>query len=576
MQEKIDIRLPRVLNQNMREVRRPRPIRLGYELNMMPLSKAELELTLEEAVNVGEFVELYDVGGSIGIFRVSETDNAYSRAGTMTAYLRHALVTLSDGVIFGYKEYGGTGVNIRTVLTQLLALQPRPMWTLGVCEFDTEFQYSFENEDLLTAILSIAEPLTADYQWTYDTSVFPFVLNLIKAPAGDMSEMRMNRNADNVKINVDTSELCTRMYPLGYGEGVNQLTIAEVNNGIKYLDADTVGTWGLVESTYAETTVTEAATLKSMAESVLEMVKNPTVTVTVKGLDVYSLTGEPMDRFYVGRYCRVPLPDYGIALDERVVSIKKDDVYGNNANVTVVLANQVKDSVTTLSNLTRRAAIGELYSQGSTNQYALSFADNADASYPAEMRFYIDQDAVWINKVVCRYDLEAFRSYSKGAAAGGGQTTSAGGGGTAYTQDVEFETPGGVTGDSRAVGPNTQLTAENHEHDILGLKIDIGPLAVKSDPHVHIGPVHEHADNPGIYRGSTASSVSIAVDGTTVPASAIVNGEFDAVPYLKKDDGGRILRGTWHKITITPNALTRVVADLHVKTFIRSISGGNY
>ena len=66
------------------------------------------------------------------------------------------------------------------------------------------------------------------------------------------------------------------------------------------------------------------------------------------------------------------------------------------------------------------------------------------------------------------------------------------------------------------------------------------------------------------------------MDGTAVPASAIANGEFDAVPYLSKDSAGKITRGTWHRITFTPDGQTRIVADLHVKTFIRSITGGNY
>jgi phage minor structural protein len=40
----------------------------------------------------------------------------------------------------------------------------------------------------------------------------------------------------------DPTEIITRLYPLGYGEGVNQLTISSVNNGVPYIDADTIGT----------------------------------------------------------------------------------------------------------------------------------------------------------------------------------------------------------------------------------------------------------------------------------------------------------------------------------------------
>ncbi|MEA5017054.1 MAG: phage tail spike protein [Candidatus Limiplasma sp.] len=590
MQEKNDIRLPRVLDANMGEVRRLHPTRVEYELNMMPLHKAQLTLIPEEAVTVGEYVELYDVGGSLGVFRVTETDNSYSRGGTMTAYLHHALTTLSDGVIFGYREYGGTGVNLRTVLTQLLALQPRQMWTLGTCEFTTQYQYSFENENLLRAIISLAEPLTEEYQWTYDTSVFPWVLNLIKAQAGDMSEMRLSRNVENVQVAIDRSDLCTRMYPLGYGEGVNQLTIAPANGGVKYLDADTISTWGVVASTYTETSVTEAATLKAMAQSVLEKVKNPTVTVTAKGRDLYSLTGQPMDKFYIGRLCRVCLPDYGVTLNERVVTIQKRDVYDDNTNVTVTLANKNRDSVNEMIKLKRKAAIGELYSQGSTNQYAVHFSDNADGSNPAEMSFYVDPNAVWINAVMCRFKFEAFRSYSQGAASGGGstQTSSSGGGGTSGGGNYE---PGGGnytgpatwgTGGSNAFTIQATAGGTSHVHELkthdhnLNTALSQHTHNVSSHTHSVPIPAHTHPLQPGIYRGGTASGATITVDGSTVPLSAIVNNQFDAVPYLSKDGAGKITRGTWHTIRITPDALTRIVADLHVKTFIRSISGGNY
>jgi hypothetical protein len=94
--------------------------------------------------------------------------------------------------------------------------------------------------------------------------------------------------------------------------------------------------------------------------------------------------------------------------------------------------------------------------------------------------------------------------------------------------------------------------------------------------HTHSTPNHSHDPVLGIYKGGTATGVTVKVDGNIVPSGAISGGQFDAIPYLSKDADGKITRGTWHDIEITPNANTRIVADLHVKTFIRSITGGNY
>ena len=51
--------------------------------------------------------------------------------------------------------------------------------------------------------------------------------------------------------------------------------------------------------------------------------------------------------------------------------------------------------------------------------------------------------------------------------------------------------------------------------------------------------------------------------------------EIDVVPYLAMSNG-RITRNTWHEITLTPDRLTRIEANLFVQTFITSWTGGNY
>lgn len=585
MIQQIDIRLPRLMGADLREITRLRPRKLGYTLNRAPLSTASLTLGGEDArPTVGQFMELYDAQGSLGYFRVVRVSTACRGDAEITVELEHALCTLSDGVVFGYQEFGGTGVRLKTVLEKLLAMQPRRLWRLGTVDYGTEFQYSFENENLLTAILSLAEPLSDEYLWTFDFDTTPWTLNLITAPEGDASEMRLSRNIDSVTVETDRSELCTRIYPLGYGEGVNQLTIAGVNNNKKYLDADTVGAWGVVGSVYAETSVTDAGTLKAMAERELERRKNPRVTVTVSGLDLSALTGEPLDRFYVGRKCRVPLPDYGLWLDERVESIQKNDVFGDNAHAKVTLANKGADTVSELANISRKTSVGELYSQGATNQYAVHYADNADAGSALDCEFYIDPNAVWINSVMCKFKLESFRAYSTGAAAGGGKT-SGGGGSVTVTSDSwsnnSVNSGTQATQDSEAIFEYTAF-AQSHRHGLPQHYHQINASALRHSHNVTVGghthslPAHTHGIEYGVYRGPTASGVTVEVDGNAVPASAIRDGEFDAVPYLSKDSAGRVTRGSWHRVTFTPDGLTRILADLHVKTFVRSVSGGNY
>ena len=584
------MQLPRLMDSALTEIARVRPVKLSYTLKWAPLSTATLTILKADAtVTVGMFAELYDEQGSIGYYIATKVTDGYSGAPTSVITLEHAISTLSDDVVFGYHDYGGTGVSISTVLGQLIALQTTPRWQFGTCDYTTQYQYSFENDNLLTAFLSVAKPIADAYTWDFDFTTTPWTVNLLAASESDASEIRLNRNAESVKIEIDRSNLCTRMYPLGYGEGVNQLTVASVNGGYKYIeDTSAQATWGIVTSVYTDTTVTEATTLKAMAQALLDIRKTPQITITASALDIYTLTGEPFDAFYPGRICRVELPDYGVSVRERVVSITKSDVFGNPTKATLTLSNEVEDAIAVLSNLSRKSAISELYSQGATNQYAVHFADNADASNPAGLSFYVDANAVHINSVVCRYKLEAFRGYSKGAASGGGSTS--GGGGASSTTTSSVERTASVTvstptdpGDGSsmlytssangAVGMHSHLYS--HKHSVVAY-VTIPGVTITVPGHTHSTPDHTHAPVLGIYTGATASSVIVKVDGTTVPSGAISGGEFDAVPYLSKDIDGKITRSAWHEITITPDGNTRIVADLHVKTFVRSVSGGIY
>ena len=85
---------------------------------------------------------------------------------------------------------------------------------------------------------------------------------------------------------------------------------------------------------------------------------------------------------------------------------------------------------------------------------------------------------------------------------------------------------------------------------------------------------HSHATLFGIDECPLSSSqVTVYVDGTEVPASAISEGELDAVSWLSRDAAGKILRGAWHTVSFVPSALARIEADVHVRTFVRSLTG---
>lgn len=617
--------------------------------------------------------------------------------------LEGAEATMLDKLIFGYHQIGGTGVDTEAVLRWLLAWQDEPRrWALGRCDFHYAFEYKFESVQLLPALFSVASCIADEYTWIFDTNVTPWTVNLVRSSTAPSCGLTYMRNMTDIQKGMDATGLVTRLYPIGYGEGVNELHIGSVNGGRDYIDADTIGIWGVKEAAYPDKRIEDAATLMARGRAVLEELKNPYISYTATAVDLSRYTKKAWDMFMPGALIRVMDHEHGdILLDMRLKSVQKGDLYGAPEGVTMTIANSERDVTGAINALADRAGIMELYSQGATNMTADQFADNADPANPFEFPLYLDSDMRRINKVLLRISIEAFRSYEKGAAAGGGTTstssegggssvTSGGGGSgtasttrravtaqftgnTGYAENADgtmvyvgdangytgYEQPGcttagshshnvnshshsfsdtdslvwghqhsygsigdggntggvvsysnktiSISGTTGSASPGTNEagshyhTITNHRHTLgdhthyvshyhsydHSHTVTIPELTVTLSSHTHnvtIGahshsvslPNHTHDMIHGIYRGSSASSYTLLVDGNAVPVGAIEGGEVDIVPYLSRDADGRIRRGTWHEITLTPNALTRVVMRRFVKTFIQSVGGGDY
>lgn len=414
--------------------------KIGYVLKHNDLWTGSFSLPSGDPANAfcqaHNLVRLPDGSRDTGLFRIVGMPSGEESAmgGVRTYNLEHVMATLLDDVLFGYHEVGGTGVNTRDVMAYILDRQTVRRWQLGACEFNDYFQYHFENVSLLSALLSLGEVLTEEYTWDFDTDTTPWTVNLRKADSAPGCGIHYGRNLVSITKTMDASALVTRLYPLGYGEGVNQLTIRDVNGGLPYLDADTIATWGVKCSVWTDTRIQDAQTLKARGLQVLDGYKNPYITYTAKAIDLYLITGYSWDNYMPGKLVRVMDSEHGIDFDARIVEIGKRDVNGDPGDIEITIANTPRDAADSINTLADRVGIGELYSQGATNLFAIPFADNADENHPAKFRVYIPAGMVRINKMLLSWQLQSFRAYSTGAAAGGSTTkTSGSGGGGAVT-----------------------------------------------------------------------------------------------------------------------------------------------
>ncbi|WMJ83412.1 phage tail spike protein [Oscillospiraceae bacterium LTW-04] len=566
---------------------------IEYSINLNGLHTARFSLPAEDEKNAYctpfNYVELFDGDERVELFRIMPY--TFTRTADTHAYTyecEHVLAVLMDDVLFGWHELG----NMATpqIMRYVLDRQVVTRWQLGRCDFTDLYQYAWENENLLSALLSIPASFAAAYRWTFDTTVTPWVLNLIRADeAFSGKEIRYRKNMSEITKTVDATNLTTRLYCLGYGEGDNQLTIGSP----PYLDADTIDRYGIISKIYVDRSQQTRESLRAAGRAVLEATKEPYVSYMVQATDKAAAIGEMV---------RVIDDEDGIEFYAVVaaVTVSQD-------NVTVQIANKVQDVAATIADLSDRQRIADLYAQGATNIDSHDFADNCDASNPATLRFYIPAEAVRINAVKLTYSFLPFRSFSKGVASGGGSSvTSKSGGGRSATSDAgggdsvtsesggratvsysptynsvsssypKYDDGEGIEEHYHTVGTGTMAhshTVPGHTHKVA-IPDHRHSFDIPSHTHKVDVPTHTHDMQHGIFTGTKASAATIKVDGRAIPATA--DTELDIVQYLATDNAGKITRSAWHSIEIIPNLLTRIEASVMVQVFINSRGKGDY
>ena len=635
------MKVPQIFDRNMKRLAfLDNAVSVGYSLEINSLWTATFTLPADDDKNAYcqplNFVEIFDGDERIDLFRIIGEDLERSNGATRFYDCEHVLATLLSDVLFQYHQYGGGGIKTADVLNYVLARQTTRNWVLGDCDFKRYFEYNWENSTLLAALFAVPECFDSEYMWTWDTTVYPWTISLV-APSDTMkSEVRYAKNMTSMKKTVDASGIANRIYALGYGEGVNQLTIAGVNGGKPYVeDAMSIQQYGLCSTILVDSRYEVAENLKGYAEQMLAELKNPYVSYEIGAIDLHRLTGDTFSKFRPGEIVRVVDEADGINLRTRIVSVEKSDAQGDPGSVTVTIANKSKDIAGSISELQNRALINETYAQGATNQQIYNFTDNADATHPATLKLYISDSVVRINKMLLNIQFEAFRAYEKAIGGGGGQTTSSGGGQTTSSGGGSTTSSGGGSTTSSGGGTTSSSTSlrssntinssdnggsggENHNHglargDRLALidynnNIIGGVNFVPSGAHTHPGHTHTvgshthsvsahthsvsahthtvkahthtvqdhtHKIEFGIYEGAWASSATIKVDGVEIPAPASYD-NLDIVKYLKTDGSGKIQRNAWHTIQILPNSMSRIVGAVFMQTFCNSRGGGDY
>lgn len=432
---------------------------VAYETPLNELWSASFVLPMDDPKNAlckhYNFIEVFDNDERVDLFRIMPTLTSKNAAAQTVSYqCEHVLATLIDDSFDTYRQW--TNVATQTVLVQMLQYQEVQRWVLGTCQFSRLFSYAVEKEDILPVIFGVPKVFNQQYQWTFDTTVYPWRLNLLEASTQVVGEARWGHNVTGITKESDPIPIATRIYPYGYGEGVNQLNIKKVNpTGKNYIEAEQsiLDEYGIIKYMWVDRRFENGLQLLEAARAKLTELKRPKVTYTINVEDFRSL-GD-LNRFDVGKLVRIHDEDFG-TLIVRVRNFSKSDVTGNPTRCFVEIGDRKDDMGTTQADMERRQDINDTYPQGATNIDSHPYCDNADQSHPAVIRFYLDPGLRNINSLKLSYETDRFRAYSRATEGGGATVTTTSSGGAIVDST---SSGGGSTQTSSSGGGSTQTSS---------------------------------------------------------------------------------------------------------------------
>jgi hypothetical protein len=321
------------------------------------------------------------------------------------------------------------------------------------------------------------------------------------------------------------------LIPKGFGEGVNQLTIERVNSGLKYLKDDaSITKWGKRSYIWIDKSVEDATTLKAKAQALLDQWKEPKISFGVNGADLSILPEYSHERRILNTVTRIIVDDKEYLA--RIVGEKIADL-SREYDVTYQINNKISNIATTQAELERKQQVNEAYSQGATNIFSFAYQDNCDSLVPAHISFYVDDDVVNVNTCELTFETKKYRGYN----------------GTGSVTNIEE-----IIGTTELASVNSVPNSHDHVYDML------------QHTHNATAKVTEYQID--------VTSITLIVDGNTVPGVGINEERLDIVGYLSKTDG-KVSRGK-HEIDILPNMPARIEANIISRVFIQSRLGGVY
>lgn len=341
-------------------------------------SSATIRLPKGMNIDGRAYVEMFTVNGSAGIFRTRSPQIGYGGNST-TLQLEHSINQLGDFIITDKLQEQLTVRKAFERIFQYYASKGvQQLWRLGevddprdsdVEDWEVKCVLDVDYDNCLDAVLGVMEqyPLM---MLEFDFSNRPWVLNVRNRPQIVTAEARLSRNVKSAMVTRDDSELFTRVYMDGYKNKNGKYGFYDSTSGKKK--------YGLIETVISGANDT-AAIAQRTVKSYMRNHKTPRISVTIDGIELSQLTGEPLDRFAIGKMMRLALPDYGGTVTETLTSLAFPSIYKQPNSCTVTM-NSEEDRVIRYIKKAQKSAAKAGKAAASVGKAALTKAEVINAN----------------------------------------------------------------------------------------------------------------------------------------------------------------------------------------------------
>lgn len=325
------MRLPRLLDGNLKEVKRLHPVSCSINEKIVPLSYANMVVRTAEIVPERSWVELYTINGSAGIYRTRAPQSGYGTDAQIQ--LEHGVGEIGDFLVTDSLNEELTCAN---AIRKLMTYYRGNKWQFGSCSCNGTVTLNADYDNVLESILGVLEQVT-DYVLSYDFTTKPWKLNVVRKETTVTAEGRLGRNVVSATIRKDDKDLCTRVYVRGLPKPEGR---ENDENAVGYLDADTISQYGPIEHEESGGSDLTEAQARRIAETYLKNHKKPRISVEIDASDLSAITGETLDSFRLGKLFRLAIPEDNLVLEDIITAVDWDDVYGQEMAVRLTLGDE--------------------------------------------------------------------------------------------------------------------------------------------------------------------------------------------------------------------------------------------